>query len=150
MVTIGIKEKAKCYDEGALHNARDAAGVGHLLHELVCAGGIKRLDTGEQKALRVSRGSQRLLMPGENLCGPLRQAAKDSEDDELPWEKNQWCALLDASFHFNVSSMPLHYMRTTSTTSLSATCMFANCTAPVVRDIIDESKWYPLSWTVFV
>ena len=49
-------------------DARDAAGdwreqyKGHLLHDLVCAGGIEWLEAGDQKALRVTHGSQRLLI----------------------------------------------------------------------------------------
>ena len=39
---------------------------GHLLHELVCAGGTKWLETRDQKALRATHGSQRLLMPGKS------------------------------------------------------------------------------------
>ena len=55
----------------ALRNARDDAGEwrerykGHLLHELACAGGIKLLETGGQKAPRATHGSQRLVMPGK-------------------------------------------------------------------------------------
>ena len=70
-------------------------------------------------------------------------SAEESEDDELPWEKNQWCALPDASYHHNVCPVLLQYMGTTSTVSLSATCMFAICIAPVIRKLIDESKRYP-------
>ena len=62
--TIEITGEAKCFDAGALRNARDAAvdwgeqNKGHLLHELICAGGIKWLDAGDQKALRVTHGRQ--------------------------------------------------------------------------------------------
>ena len=56
---------------GALRDARDDAGewreqyTGHLLHELVCAGGTKCLEAGYQKALRATHGSQRLLVLGK-------------------------------------------------------------------------------------
>ena len=127
----------------------------HLLHELVCTGRAKWLGAGDQKTPRVTHGSQRLLMPGEpskwaNLprCAhvsgdPL--SAEKSEDGEMPEEKNQWCALRDASYHHNVGPVLLQYMGTTSTVSLSATCMFAICIAPVIRVLSDESKWYPFS-----
>ena len=61
--TIDITGEAKCLEEGALGNAREAAGdwrkqfQGHLLHELLCAGGIKWLEAGDRKALRVTHGS---------------------------------------------------------------------------------------------
>ena len=54
-----------------LASSRDDAGEwrerykGHLLHELVCVSGTKWLETGDQKALRATHGSQRLLMPGK-------------------------------------------------------------------------------------
>ena len=63
---------------GALRDARDDTRdwreqyKGHLLHELVCAGGTKWLEAGDQKAIRAKHGSQRLLMPEKNhLCGPI-------------------------------------------------------------------------------
>ena len=58
---------------GALRNARDGAGErmercsGHLLHELVCAGGTKWLETEDQKALRATHGSQRLPDAGKTI-----------------------------------------------------------------------------------
>ena len=69
--TIEITGEAKCLEEGALRKAREVAGdwrkqkKRHLLHDLICAGGIKWLEAGDRKALRVTHASQRLLMPGE-------------------------------------------------------------------------------------
>ena len=72
----------------------------HLLHELVCTGRTKWLGAGDQKAPRVTHESQRLLMPGEpsQWANPPRCAhvsgdplsAEESEDGEMPEEKNQW------------------------------------------------------------
>ena len=51
--------------------ARDEAGEwrkmyeGHLLHKLICAGGSRWLDGSDRKALRLTRGSRRFLMPEE-------------------------------------------------------------------------------------
>ena len=61
-------------------------------------------------------------------------SAEENEDDELP----------DASYHHNVGPVLLQYMGSTSTVSLSATCMFAICIAPVIRELVDESKMVPL------
>ena len=90
----------------------------HLLHELVCTGRTKWLGAGDQKAPRVTHESQRLLMPGEpsKWANPPRCAhvsgdplsAGKSEDGEMPEEKNQWCALQDASYHHNVSATTVH------------------------------------------
>ena len=137
------KATIKCFGEGALRNARVAAGDWREQY--------KGLEAGDWKALRVTHGSQRLLMSGEPSMwanSPRRAhvnehpfSAEESEDDELPGQKNQWCALLDASYHHNVGPVLLQYMGTTSTVSLSATCMFATCTAPVIRELVGESKW---------
>ena len=80
--TIEITGEAKCLEEGALRNAREVAGdwrkqfKGHLRHELSCAGEIKWLEAGDRKALRVTHGSQRLLIQGETSmwAKPLRRA----------------------------------------------------------------------------
>ena len=70
---------------------------GHLLHELACAGGKKWLEAGDQKALRVTHGSQRLLMPGEPSvwansprCAHVSEdslSAEEREDDETRREE---------------------------------------------------------------
>ena len=136
--TTEITREATCFGEGALCNGRVAAGKwreqkkGQLLHELVCAGWKKWLEAGHQKALRVTHGSQRLLMPGEPSM----------------WANSSRCAhvsaLPDASYHHN-GPVVLQYMGTPSTVSPSGTCMFAICIAPVIRGLIDEGKWYPFS-----
>ena len=74
-----------------------------------CAQEIQWLEAGDKKALRVRHGSQRLLMPREPSmwvnsprCAHVNEypfSAGESEDDEMPGEENQWCALLDASYH---------------------------------------------------
>ena len=51
-----------------------------MMHELVCAGCTKWLETGEQKALRATHGSQRLLMSGKpSMCAnsPRRAHVND-------------------------------------------------------------------------
>ena len=42
---------------------------GCLLHELICASGSVWLDAQDRKALRITDGSQRLLIPTEVSCG---------------------------------------------------------------------------------
>ena len=62
-----------------------------MMHELVCAGGTKWLETGDQKALRATHGSQRLLMSGKpSMCAtsPRRAHVHDCpfsvEESEAP------------------------------------------------------------------
>ena len=56
---------------------------GYLLHELICAGGSKWLDGRDRKALRLTHGPQRLLMPEE----AVRWDNSPRRDDVLPpWE----------------------------------------------------------------
>ena len=56
---------------------------GHLLHELICAGGSKWLDGRDRKSLRLTHGSHRLLMP-EEAVGWDNSPRKD--DVPPPWE----------------------------------------------------------------
>ena len=74
---------------GAPCKARDEAGEwrkmyeGHLLHELICAGGSRWLDGSDRKALRLTHGSQRLLMPEE----AVRWDNSPRKEDPAPlWE----------------------------------------------------------------
>ena len=46
---------------------------GHLLRELVCAGGSRWLDGSDREALRLTHGSQRLLTPEEAVGGTTPQ-----------------------------------------------------------------------------
>ena len=101
--TIEITGEAQCFGEGALRNARDDARdwreqyEGHLVHELVCAGGIKWLETRDPKALRATHGPQCLLMPGKPSMwanSPQRAHVNDypwsveeGEDDKLPGDR---------------------------------------------------------------
>ena len=69
--------------------ARDDAGEwrklykGHLQDELICAGGSKLLDGRNRKSLRLTHGSQRLLMPEE----AVRWDNSPRKDDVPPaWE----------------------------------------------------------------
>ena len=77
-VKKGVSRKGQAWDHrqnfdmpGVLCKARDDAGEwrklykGHLLHELICAGGSKWPDGRDRKSLRLTHGSQRLLMPEE-------------------------------------------------------------------------------------
>ena len=41
------------------------SGRALVTRELVCAGGTKWLEAQDQKAIRATHGSQRLLMPGK-------------------------------------------------------------------------------------
>ena len=76
---------------GADSKARDEAGEwknvyqGHLLHELMCAGGSRWLDASDRKALRLTHGSQRLLMPQEAVSW---DTSPRKEDPATLWEES--------------------------------------------------------------
>eukprot|EP00450_Noctiluca_scintillans_P001854 CAMPEP_0194494136 /NCGR_PEP_ID=MMETSP0253-20130528/12134_1 /TAXON_ID=2966 /ORGANISM="Noctiluca scintillans" /LENGTH=78 /DNA_ID=CAMNT_0039335207 /DNA_START=45 /DNA_END=281 /DNA_ORIENTATION=+ len=65
----------------------------------------------------------------------------DSEDEELPGEENQWCPLLDLSYHHCVGPVLLQSLGTAGAVRVSGTCMFAILIAPVVRDSITKHLW---------
>ena len=113
------------------------------------------LETRDQKALRATHGLQRFQMPGKSSmwANSLRRAhvnenpvsAEQNEDDELPGEKNQWCALLDASYHHTVRSVLLQYIGKYQYSKPISHVHVRHLHCTSYPELIDESKWFPFS-----
>ena len=69
-------------------------------------------------------------------CKEERQYDSDfeSEDDEWLGTENQWCSLLNSSYHYSIGSVLLGCMEELDSASISATCQFAIFIAPVERE----------------
>ena len=63
------------------------------------------------------------------------------EDDKLLGAENQWCPLLDLSYHYFVGPRLLGFMNKVDAAGISRTCQFGIFIAPVERETATEHVW---------
>ena len=65
----------------------------------------------------------------------------DCQDDRWPAAENQWCPLLDLSYHYFVGPQQLGFMEKIDEASISGTCRFPIFIALVEHETITKHVW---------